>query len=134
MTREEREDAIDIFEHNWTRLVNGDYTEEKLNIAIGKALEALKAEPCGDAVSREALLEKLEEWDWQDLYLPVHFKELVDDLPSVTPKQRTGKWILVRNKLGATIDRICSCCNRSHEKTSDFCPNCGAKMEGESDG
>ena len=143
MTREEREWAIEILKEDSCvdcSCANMSYAKCTyeghcdIRTAMNMAIAALKAEPCGDAVSREALLEKLEEWDWQDLYLPVHFKELVDDLPSVTPKQRTGKWILVRNKLGATIDRICSCCNRSHEKTSDFCPNCGAKMEGESDG
>lgn len=42
MTREERDKATEIFEHNWTRLVNYDYTEEELNMAISKALEALE--------------------------------------------------------------------------------------------
>lgn len=40
-----REEAIDIFEHNWTRLVNPDYTEEELNKAFGIALKALEQEP-----------------------------------------------------------------------------------------
>lgn len=40
-----------------------------------------------DCISRQALLDKLEEWDWQELYLPIHFKEnIVDELPSVYPK------------------------------------------------
>lgn len=39
-----REEAIDIFEHNWTKLVNPDYTEEELNKAIGMAIKALKHE------------------------------------------------------------------------------------------
>ena len=40
-----REEAMDIFEHNWTRLVNADYTEEELNKAIEMAVKALEQEP-----------------------------------------------------------------------------------------
>lgn len=40
-----REEAMDIFEHNWTRLVNPDFTEEELNKAIGMAVKALEQEP-----------------------------------------------------------------------------------------
>lgn len=36
----------------------------------------------GDLISRKDLLKELEKWDWQELYLPIHFKGLVDDLPS----------------------------------------------------
>lgn len=35
-----------------------------------------------DLISRKDLLKELEKWDWQELYLPIHFKELVDELPS----------------------------------------------------
>lgn len=31
----------------------------------------------------DELYKALSQWDWQDLYLPVHFKELVDELPAV---------------------------------------------------
>ena len=40
-----REEAIDIFEHNWTRLENHDYTEEELNEAFDMAIKALEQEP-----------------------------------------------------------------------------------------
>lgn len=32
-------------------------------------------------IDRDELYKALSAWDWQDLYLPVHFKELVDELP-----------------------------------------------------
>ena len=32
-------------------------------------------------IDRDELYKALAQWDWQDLYLPVHFKELVDELP-----------------------------------------------------
>lgn len=34
-------------------------------------------------IDRDELYEALSQWDWQDLYLPVHFKEMVDELPAV---------------------------------------------------
>ena len=35
-----------------------------------------------DLISRQAVLDELEKWDWQDLYLPIHFKQILDDVPS----------------------------------------------------
>ena len=43
-----REEAVDILEHNWTRLENHDYTEEELNEALDIAIKALEQEPCED--------------------------------------------------------------------------------------
>lgn len=34
-------------------------------------------------IDGDELYKALAQWDWQDLYLPVHFKELVDELPAV---------------------------------------------------
>lgn len=34
-------------------------------------------------IDSDELYKALSQWDWQDLYLPVHFKELVDELPAV---------------------------------------------------
>lgn len=36
-----------------------------------------------DLIDRDEIYKALALWDWQDLYLPVHFKELVDELPAV---------------------------------------------------
>lgn len=43
-----------------------------------------------DLISRQAVLDELEKLDWQDLYLPSHFKQILDDIPSVENK---GGWI-----------------------------------------
>lgn len=37
------EKTIDILEHNWTRLVNADYTDEELNDAHNTAIRILKS-------------------------------------------------------------------------------------------
>lgn len=82
-----------------------------------------------DLISRQALLDKLNKWDWQELYLPSHFKELIfDEVPSVQPKQKTGHWEIA---IGYDIERtvMCDQCRKMAYEPSNFCPNCGAKME-----
>lgn len=36
-----------------------------------------------DLIRRSDIYKELALLDWQDLYLPAHFKELVDDIPTV---------------------------------------------------
>lgn len=43
-----------------------------------------KKEPCGDAISRQDAIDAMAKWDWQELYLPIHFKQLLEELPSVS--------------------------------------------------
>ena len=37
-----RDEALEILDHNWTRLVNPDYTDEELGKAQNMAIEALE--------------------------------------------------------------------------------------------
>lgn len=55
-----REEAMDIFEHNWTRLVNADYTEEELNKAIDMAIKALEQDIDFDKQAEEIIKETVE--------------------------------------------------------------------------
>ena len=101
-----------------------------------KALEALKQEPCEDAISRQSVYDELEKWDWQELYLPIHFKEnIVDELPSVTPTRPTGHWIYELEDWNKWTCSECGWSKRTdiHVKLGyNYCPNCGADMkEGE---
>lgn len=41
-------------------------------------------------IFRDDVYKELSLWDWQDLYLPVHFKELIDDIPDAP------QWIPVK--------------------------------------
>lgn len=120
---------------------NSNYSiTDKENTALNMAIEALKAEPCGDCVSRRAMLDGLASIakakarsDAQHALMGrVMF--FTEHLPPVTPKQRTGKWI--------NNHTTCECCG--WQMIDDvmespnivffpFCPNCGAKMEGESE-
>lgn len=106
------------------------------------AISALSSNK-GDLISRQAVLDELEKWDWQELYLPIHFKQILDDVPSVENK---GEWIKTQSGDKDFPESIvCSRCKEEnsylefdehHEpihKTfikSKFCPNCGADMRG----
>lgn len=99
--------------------------------ALEEAISALSTE--GDLISRQAVLDELEKWDWQDLYLPIHFKQILDDVPSVENK---GEWIYLDEC--ANSGYYCSICHKKLVKDGwsdtvkkiNFCPNCGARMKG----
>ena len=99
---------------------------------------------CEDAVSRAKLQEKLQ-WiidhgfpssDGKHNLSAECVLEYVNSLPSVTPQPKTGKWIKIGEEAGAlgiTYAEVrCFNCGWSHSLIipSNFCPNCGAKMEG----
>lgn len=111
-----------------------DYTEV--------AIEALKQEPCGNAVSLDGVIDTIE---WYRTN-PQHFTEnnLIEDmkgLPPVQPKAKTGHWILNDNQGVRAVGYLtyhCSECGREigskyHGKVSllkeyPYC-HCGSKME-----
>ena len=80
-----------------------------------------------DLISRQAVLDELEKWDWQELYLPIHFKQILDDVPSVENK---GEWISEYDEDGKTGWYECSCCHSERAFNTNFCPDCGADMRG----
>lgn len=41
-------------------------------------------------ISKQALLDELEKLDWQELYLPTHFKDIIDDMPTFSQKPEHG--------------------------------------------
>jgi len=62
----------------------------------------------------------------------------IEQLPSVQPERKTGRWIPDNTDYYRTRF-ICSACGESEEVPTtgfgygtmwDYCPNCGAKMEG----
>jgi hypothetical protein len=99
--------------------------------ALLRELKTLKAEQCEDAISREEMLKyqyylhgKMSNEENHKLW------QFIKSLPSVTPKQKTGKW----NVLGYDDPSVrmykCSECHMKITLKFNYCPNCGAKMEG----
>ena len=94
----------------------------------------LELKPCDDAISRQAVLDlayDMSEIDGE------HFTESqmvvdvedIQKLPSVTPAPKMGRWIMDW-KLER---RTCNICKKEYRwsfSPHNYCPNCGAKMEG----
>ena len=114
-----------------------------------RELKALKAEPCEDAISREAALEailtRVPDFCGGDeggnLIGRNETASYIRNLPSVTPKQKTGE-ILTDYAIGIDREgferkfvstRYCSLCKCDLGYNADilthYCPNCGAKLE-----
>ena len=80
---------------------------------------------CSDAISRQGLLDTIDRFcDLGKRQL----KEIVRDLPPVTPKQRTGHWIKSPNDCFATCSECGLHGDKGIFKHYRWCPICGAKM------
>ena len=90
--------------------------------AVEMAIKALEQEPCEDAISREAVLELIADYDLS----MGQVVKVIHALPSVTPSRPKGHWI-------KTPLLTCDRCNKINKSgiESNFCPNCGCKMVGD---
>ena len=108
--------------------------------------EALSQEPCDDAISRQAVINAIENDCMKGglgscfaCYNDAQaFRGEIEKLPSVT--QKSGKWIYKDRYYHDTITAECSECHREveiptcmEELMYKFCPYCSAKMESEGD-
>ena len=105
------------------------YEEHKL------ILELLEQEPCEDCISRQAVIEGLrtcydtETKEYSDGSQWINYEDAVaemENLPSVTPQPKIGRWIF-----DEILDKhyYCSECKSIGVNYWDYCPYCGAKME-----
>ena len=107
-----------------------DFYTDLLMKAYEQGRKDAQPELCEDAVSREAAI-RCCTFGRTSLGLTDELRRL----PSVTPKRKTGKWIIDGHHI------VCSecetgMCNTDREGDSfptNFCPNCGADMRGERD-
>ena len=111
----------------------GNMGEQKESLQM--AIKALEQQPCEDAISRaEALKVMCDKCPMYNCVTVCSSYRHIEKLPSVTPK--TGHWIVLRKEyefMGSIVNEPqgckCSNCNKVAMFKSDFCPNCGAKME-----
>ena len=62
-------------------------------------------------------------------FTSAHFRTAIDEMPTIEPEQKKGKWIDARDYCG---EFLCSNCHETNINNSyKYCPNCGAKMEKE---
>ena len=107
------------------------------------AIKALEQQPCDDCISRQAVLDglasiaKVKARSDAQKSLMGRIMFFVEQLPPVTPKEKTGRWI--QGEIDGQIVRAftCSKCgaisifrvSNGNIVNGDLCPNCGAKME-----
>ena len=93
-----------------------------------------------DLIDREAALNCFHAWvdNYGDVHTPDEIPEYraIEDLPSAQPERKKGKWIDETFKPWGLVYHPYKCdqCGEHSEADSNFCPNCGADMRGESDG
>lgn len=92
-----------------------------------------------DLISRQAvelaLIEKGQHsrrYKWGEIWElnGLEIREVLDNLPSVQPKEKTGKWLHDQGKYKNRW--ICTECSYRWyfpKEEAKYCPNCGAKME-----
>ena len=71
--------------------------------AVDMAIKALKQEPCGDAISRQAMHIELEKWitygEYKYSTATQYLYDRIDGLPPVKPAEKAGHWIPVSERL-----------------------------------
>ena len=77
-------------------------------------------EPCEDAISRQAVLDVIEREEFKGDAISE-----IEKLSSVIPQPKTGRWI----RCYVIQEFKCSECRVCFRNTSNYCPNCGARME-----
>ena len=117
-------------------------TVDQMNEAKQKAIKALSAKPCEDAISRTEFIVALVDSGIDHLKADnlIEIGQIVFGLPSVIPSRPTGHWIKARPTQTRGAKFICSSCREScvclcYDTTKSinrcdykYCPNCGAVM------
>lgn len=81
-----------------------------------------------ELIDRAAALAGVAEWEWQELYLPAHFKQVIEDCPTVEERRR-GRWKVYTAESGFAHLECGACGGWMLGKQTPFCPYCGAEME-----
>ena len=91
-------------------------------------------------IDADAAIEALTEYgNGRAVYISVEEAvRRIEQLPSVQPERKTGRWIPVTNGRGGHKCDRCGCYAPSYQSgtewLSNFCPECNADMRGEKDG
>lgn len=139
------EEAIEIIS-NALQSDESKYTD-RIDKALAVVQRVLEQQPCEDCISRQAALdafglsEKTRKYGGDhsgyDTVMKYEIQDIIEDLPSVTPQQKTGRWIKTPEAvMGEGYMWYCNKCkHRVYQDSSrpypseKFCPKCGANME-----
>ena len=139
MTKEQAIEFANCLKNNYT--IDFNDMADFCDMAI-KSLE----QQSDDCVSRQAVLDEIKSmsnanpsyWATCDV---IDREDLIDNiqaLPPVTPAYAKGKWIELEDfdcsDRGERLVKCSACDSCNGYDKSDYCPNCGADMGGNSDG
>lgn len=88
------------------------------------------AQPCEDAISRQAVLDEAFEADTKEYgRIEVVGVDAINSLTPVTPQPKTGKWInpTTMQCMKEQVFYYCSVCG-NYADANKYCPNCGSRM------
>lgn len=108
---EMREIAEDIYSTAYVRGKNA------------KEWELLEQEPCGDCISRQAVLDAVSN------PLNIRLEEIIKKLPYAKPL-KIGFWKRATDKTGHLVWE-CDNCRWQQRFYTNYCPDCGARMSEE---
>lgn len=131
----------------WEKTISDRYGAQGEDDKKEPCEDNVKPEPCEDAVSRAEAKRILFDFAgcivdtpngiYQQAYKK--YNDMMDNLPCVTPKPKTGKWIQHDARFPWSHHYECSECGNTIDMSglnagrgdANYCPNCGAKMEEE---
>lgn len=102
------------------KMYNNSFMYQTLSNMIDELLES---QPCEDCISREQAV-----YVASGYCAPQNIADELRKLPSVKPQPKMGHWIDVEN-LDSALWHECSECGETEFYATDYCPNCGTKME-----
>lgn len=88
--------------------------------------DAPTVEVCDDCINRAEVLKLIDYINFRNFRSYENLIAKINDLPSVTPKAKTGYWIDADD--GYPFNAICSSCNRLNHLYGNYCKHCGVKM------
>ena len=143
MTREEMIEQLE----NTILLIrqNGkDWWDDRDIPILEEVIKVMQTEPCKDTIDRQAAIKEIlrvYEYEYPtatgafDEFVTNIIPNIINNLPSVQPEQKTGEWI--EKTTGTYRQTWCSRCGKHSgiggnykNRHKPFCPNCGAKMGG----
>lgn len=85
-----------------------------------------------ELISKYDVIKALQKWNCRDyISLTINPYEVLRDIPTIE-KREVGRWIF--DEKGHFFCSECKRKSSNQYATTDYCPNCGAKMEEESNG
>lgn len=93
-----------------------------------------------DLISRQAAIDAVSKACFELRGVFGRCEDALKTLPSAQPEQKKGKWVESIRQVGTKLHPdypdyysvfYCTSCLETNDKTTKYCPNCGARMDGE---